>query len=397
MDGAMNHPSKVFDTKQDNMIDLAKLDKERSCGGKCPGESIIRQAPFMIVTVNGAGAIDSVNDAAQTILESHRGDLLGRPAGEAIHMVRPEKWAEISSRLAEAGHWEGEVPIDIKSGSTVVLDLAVQRITTGDDPAAYLDVYIGRDITARKKRERDICFHEKSATRAEMAGEVSHELNNYLSIAMGNLELLGMNIERGKFDNLAGRISSVREGMTRIAKFVEGLMAIQKPDTEREIININQFIEDEVFYYRSRPQFRGIEFVCKTASGIPPVDGDRCRLQQAVFNIIQNSADALAAGHVAEKKITISTSFSTEDNTVKIAIADNGPGMGADDYPRLFRQFFSTKGPGHGFGLLAVKGAARSFGGKVSAGPGAGGGACFTLALPVQSQVPKGKPSIVPA
>jgi signal transduction histidine kinase len=300
--------------------------------------------------------------------------------------------------LAEQNAWQGDLLVRGRDGATLMLGLSVRRIYDSKNSERYDDLYVGRDITEQKKKERDICLQEKVATRAEMAGEISHELNNYLSIAMGNLELMGMNIERGKFDNLGARINSVREGMTRIAKFVEELMAVPKPECRRDMFDLCQFLEDEVFYFKSLSKYQDIEFACDWGENVPAITGDRCRLQQAIYNILLNAADALSQGRVEQKRITLGVSHSQPDDMITIAISDNGPGMTQEDYQRLFRQFFSTKGQGHGFGLLAAKGAVKSFGGKVSAAPGPDGGACFTISIPGQKAAqPSGKSTMVPA
>jgi len=393
----MNYPSKSFDVEEDTTINLAKIPGGCACNGACFCENALDSAPLAMLAIDSAGAIRLLNRAAAALLRCDKG-AIGRPVGEILIPDHSEKWARILSGLSETGQWQGDLKVRNRDDSTMTLELSARRICHDQNEGRFNDLYIARDITESNKQKRHICLQEKIAARAEMADEISHELNNYLSIVLGNLELMGMSIESGKFDTLPSKISSVREGVTRIARFVEGLMAVQKPESRSDTIEVRHFLQDEIFYFKSKPQFQDIEFACDWGENAPIIIGDRCRLQQAIYNILINAADALSGAQAENKKIAVKISHSLSDDTVYIAISDNGPGMCPETYQRLFRQFFSTKGPGHGFGLLAVKGAVKSFGGKVSAAPGPAGGACFTITLPCQKAPRQSdKPRMVPA
>jgi len=397
MDGAMKYSSKAFDIEQDKKIDLQGIPEGVADIDYGVLREAVDRAPLVIFAVESTGTVKFINQEAMALLgqDATSAEI---PAGDILTPAHPEKWAEISSGLTERGFWRGELLVRGRSGSTLMLELSAMRIFESDEGNSFTDFYIGRDVSDEKKRERDAFIQERLATRAEMAGEISHELNNFLSIVLGNLELMSMNIDRGKFDGLAGRIKSVREGMTRMAGFVQGLMAVQKPEIKRDRIEPSKILEDEVFYFKSIPKYQDIEFVCNWGDNLPVITGERNRLQHAIYNILLNAAEALTEGNTENKKISISVSRSMPDDTIKIEIADNGCGMSQENYQRLFRQFFSTKGQGRGFGLLAVKGAIKSFSGKVSAAPGPDGGACFNIMIPAQkSEQPSAKPIMASA
>jgi signal transduction histidine kinase len=377
----MAFPSKTFDIHNDSEIDLDRIAVAYECGGNCLGEKIIQHFPHMILAVNGKGLITGANYAAEVMLDLPVGSI-GKRLSEILVFSEANIGTEIESALAQDGIWRGETEIEGANESVQTLSLAVKRIPDETSGGRYIDFYLGCDVTTQKHREREIRIHEKIVARAEMAGEIAHELNNYLSIVLGNLELMGMSIDRGKFDNLAGRVKSVREGMSRIAKFIDGLMAVQNPENQPESLDLNRFLGEEIRYFKTLHVFDSIEFVCDLGNDIPAIKGDRCRLQQALYNIFLNSAEALAKQQAGHRKISVSTSYASDEGLIKIAIGDSGGGMAVEDYDKLFRQFFTTKGRGRGFGLLAVKGAIKSFGGRISAGPGSGG-ACFTIAIPV--------------
>jgi signal transduction histidine kinase len=398
MNKAPGYPLKSFDLQEDSSIDLKSVPGGCNCGGKCLSDKVLYHTPVFTLVSGSTGQISLLNQAASEWLTTGSDSAIDLSAREILKFTVPEKWSEIDAILNEQRRWSGEVPVKRSNGALAILSLSIVRILDERIPGQFDDVYNWWDITERKKTEREICFKERLATRAEMAGEVSHELNNYLSIVMGNLELMSMKIESGQYDDLAARTKSVREGMARIAKFVEGLMSVQKPELKSEALELNQFLQSELSFFGFQEQFEGIQFNCEWGANIPLIYGDSCRLQQAVYNIMQNSADAFGRAQVKRKVIAVTTSYSAAEDLIKLTITDNGPGIGAEDYQRLFRQFYTTKGPGHGFGLIAVKGAVKSFGGKVSAAPGPSGGACFTIAIPNQKVLHyAGKQVMVPA
>jgi len=71
---------------------------------------------------------------------------------------------------------------------------------------------------------------------------------------------------------------------------------------------------------------------------------------------------------------------------VRIAVADTGPGIAAEDLPRLFDPFFSTRRGGTGLGLALVHRAVEAHNGAIFVEPGAGEGASFQVFLPSQSE-----------
>lgn len=366
-----------------------------SCGcsdnHKCLNGQIIDVSPNIVMAVDKNGVVQFINPRVTSLTGMKNGFIVGKKIGDIMTLFQGEKPdGEIERGLAERGCWQGNIEIVAGDGSLKVVHFDVTRTAE----TGYLDIYIGSDITGAIRDTRIVSQEARSSTRSELAGEISHELNNFLSISMGNLELLGMSIEKGKFDSLDKRVKSVREGLNRMAKFVEGLMSIARQEQHVEQIDLNKFLENEIVFLLQEPSFQGIEIIRQLDPTIPQVEVDAGRLQQAIYNIMTNARDAVT--QKSEKRITITTSISEPDGYVRLAICDSGPGLSEDDYSKVYRQNFTTKGPGHGFGLLSVKGMIKSQGGRVAVGPGTDGGACFTLELPGKRDVASAKLAAMP-
>jgi PAS domain S-box-containing protein len=349
---------------------------------QCVTGEILSSLPYFTLLTDSYGKVIFANEAVSEIFQHDRSLIPQKNIGSIITPVHADKQTiEILAALENSGRWSGELLVVRPDGTQALLNMVVVKIPASRTDAAKI-LYSGHDVTSQRCQERETCLAGKYSTRGEMAGEISHELNNYLSIIMGNLELLGMGIAKGNIDSLAPRIKSMRDGLTRVAKFVEGLMSIARPESSYETLDLRQLVEDEVFYIRHNPRYKEIEFIYEWDENVPQIDAVRSRLQQGLVNIFDNACDALEAVPVGQKKITIKASYLVSDDRVQLSISDNGCGISEEDYPKLFRQLFTTKGHGHGFGLLTLKGSIKSQGGKISAAPVPEGGTCFTIEMP---------------
>jgi PAS domain S-box-containing protein len=352
-------------------------------------DKIIDNAPFFMIITDDSGNIVLINESAEKIFGHSFKVVEGKPISEMIlPIAEPDVFGKINQSLSINGVWRGELITERSDSSQTFIDLTVVNVGNNNIESESPSVlYMGNDVTEEKHMQRHAFQLERMATRGEMAAEIAHELNNYLSIVSGNLELLGMDIGRGKFDKVEKKTASMKNGLARITKFVEGLMSVARPETRMEVFDINQFIDNELFFLKPQPKFKGIEFVSLWGGDIPTIEADRGQLQQVLFNLLNNAADALAEIPPGKRKVTISTEYSGSEEIVKLTIGDNGCGMSEEDYGRVFRQHFTTKKTGHGFGLLAVKRAIKSHGGKISAAPGPEGGASFIIELPRRLKV----------
>jgi signal transduction histidine kinase len=115
---------------------------------------------------------------------------------------------------------------------------------------------------------------------------------------------------------------------------------------------------------------------------------DKHKVLQILVNLIRNAKRACSEAPHSNPQIIVRTSRKDEER-VLIEVMDNGVGIPHENLVRIFRQGFTTKKDGHGFGLHSSANAARELGGDLrvhSDGPGKG--ACFTLELPARQNAP---------
>ena len=107
-----------------------------------------------------------------------------------------------------------------------------------------------------------------------------------------------------------------------------------------------------------------------------PCYADRDTLRRGLLNLILNALDVLPHGG------TLTISGQPRGHAYELTVADSGPGLPAESFPRLFEPFYSTKATGTGLGLSIVERIVHAHGGEIRAENPATGGAAFTLVWP---------------
>jgi len=114
-------------------------------------------------------------------------------------------------------------------------------------------------------------------------------------------------------------------------------------------------------------------------TGDVTLSGDREQLRQVVLNLGLNALDAMPTGG------TLSIAIRKVHQSVEVEIADTGPGIAKEMFPRLFQPFASSKDTGLGLGLVICKRIVQDHRGRINAVNRVGGGASFFLSLPIEA------------
>jgi len=147
------------------------------------------------------------------------------------------------------------------------------------------------------------------------------------------------------------------------------------------LCHINQITKECARAALQRAQ-RNVEFEMKLDEAVGEVATDAALLMQILDNLLTNALDALPDDG---GKVTVATR--PEGARVVIEVSDNGTGISADVLPKIFDPFFSTKGPGKGYGLgLPISSTlAESLRGGINVESKPDAGSTFRVWLPRQA------------
>jgi PAS domain S-box-containing protein len=242
-----------------------------------------------------------------------------------------------------------------------------------------------RDVTTEKKLEQQIIQSERLAAMGQMIGGFAHELNNPLTSILGMAELL----QEGETTEASRKqISILHKEARRAAEIVQNLQYFARPPAPgRSQVNLNELVQRTVQMqaYPLRKSNVTVDFTPEPA--IPAIVADPNQLMQVFLNLLLNAEQAIRE---IRDKGTIRVRIGRDPDSVWIVFQDDGPGIAPENLPHIFDPFFTTKRPGRGtgLGLSICKTVLREHGGNIDVASAPGGGAVFTITLPVTAAQP---------
>jgi two-component system, cell cycle sensor histidine kinase and response regulator CckA len=253
------------------------------------------------------------------------------------------------------------------------------------------------DITGKKSLESErarlqqsVLDSQRHESMALMAGGVAHDLNNLLTVAMGQLEILKLAQPGEVVDaDSAQMLGSALGHMAALAKQMLIYSGRGKGTPDR--FELHAAIEQFLPVLRASVSKR-VNIHWQAAATELWLLGDATQLSQVFLNLVINAAEAMGetggdiritARRAESIALPLASEFAQKNpNVVVLEIADNGPGMPAAIAARVFEPFFSQKGAGRGLGLAVVYGMVRAHGGEISVLSEPGQGTVFQIVLP---------------
>ncbi len=343
--------------------------------------TLIDNTPSCVVTADSQGRIMIFNRKASEDFGLDKEEAIGRNVDELFtNAVRESRIYQPS----DPGQSGVEVLCRRRDGSTFPAFLIVSPIMTREGSiTAYL--YIIRDISESKNFQQMMIRLDRYYTRGEMAGQVAHEINNYLAVLSGNIELLPLMWGKGDQDKFHRRLEVMKQTVDKIARFSDGLMDTDPDKLTFEPADINQLVENTVAFLKPQNKFDNIEITTTLSSHLSLVGIDVGQIQQLLVNLLYNAAEALQ-DRPGQKKMWITTSVAGEGSakSVQIEIRDNGPGVAEDKKEQLFTKRFTTKRKGHGIGLITCRKIVEAHNGRITYRQEEG--ATFRFDVPIKRQ-----------
>jgi len=236
-----------------------------------------------------------------------------------------------------------------------------------------------RQAEEDKLRLQDQLRHaDRLATIGQLAAGVAHELNEPLGNILGFAQLVK------KCEGLpslaledVGKIEAASLHAREVIKKLL-IFARQMPPQKTQV-NLNEVVEEGLYFLESRCAKSGIELVCTLSPSPPQVTADPAQLNQVLVNLVVNAIQAMPDGG----RLTVRTSVG--EHYASLVTEDTGIGMSDEVKEQVFIPFFTTKdvGEGTGLGLAVVHGILTSHGGSVRVDSEVGRGSRFEIRLPL--------------
>jgi nitrogen-specific signal transduction histidine kinase len=313
--------------------------------------------------------------------DTTRSNIVNRAAGTLSNEVaQAELQEEINSIFPGANPYllhlyrpPAEAPET--TGTHYVLQVAVLVLLTF---CCYgVQVLAAAQRRAEEERGEFIVRGEQVRAAGRLAAEVAHQIKNPLAI-INNVTFSLQKKLAPDSAAVAAQIEIIREEVAKADRIITQVMGYaQLTEGRVEKLNVidelNRAIED-VF---PAEVAQGVNVRRDFAGPFPPLLLQRKHFTDAVSNLLQNARDAVAPGGQVEVSARLGP-----DDSVAIAVSDDGPGVPPEKQERIFEAYYTTKAQGSGLGLAVVKHNTELYGGRVQVDSALGKGAKFTLIFP---------------
>lgn len=353
--------------------------------------SVLETVPDAMVVIDAQGIIQSFSTAAVRLFGYEVEEAVGRNV--SILMPEPYRTQHDSylQRYADTGERRiigtGRVVVgQRKNGSTFPMELSVGEVAAGEKRSFTGFV---RDLTERQEAQQrlqelqaELIHMSRFTALGEMASTLAHELNQPLTAVASYLKGAGRLLDAGQSDGIAlarDAIERAAQQALRAGQIIRRLREfVARGEGDRQAENLAKLIEEACALALVGAKQNGVRVALHFDSTATYVLADKIQVQQVLLNLVRNAIEAMQ--EVERRELVLST-HRLDPETVRIDVADSGPGIAPEIAGQLFQPFITTKQTGMGVGLSISRTIIESHGGRIWIDPNPDGGVIFRLTL----------------
>ncbi|MCC6642771.1 MAG: PAS domain S-box protein [Deltaproteobacteria bacterium] len=341
-----------------------------------------------LVTTDPDGRITSLNPEARRISGIRTEDVLGRHVEEMLPgagaLLRPGE-----------GVPRARMSYQNRRGDALHLGLAASVLREVDgSPAGHVVIF--QDVTSVVEMEQQLLRSERLAAVGQLAAAIAHEVRNPLAAISGSIQILaGGLVEQSRNEEPGRLMEIVLRETERLNRLITDFLQYARPAPTRGEAVCLAGVVAETAEMLAKGEGKGLEIEIDVPSHLA-VWADRGQLQQLLWNLLLNAAQAMPGGGGLRVSATPRARAGTQgeqgpvrtvqegeaDPGVEISVVDTGVGIAPDVLDHIFDPFFTTKRAGSGLGLATVHGIVERNRGQLRVESAPGSGTTFCVWLP---------------
>ncbi len=355
--------------------------------------SIVEYSDDAIISKTLAGLVTSWNRGAERIFGYTAEEMIGSSIRRLIPDTRPDEEDDILERVRHGESVQHFETTRVRNdGRPIEVSVTVSPMRDGSG-AVIGASKVARDITDRKRLERQFLRAQRLESIGTLAGGIAHDLNNVLSPIMMSIELLRMGYPDEASQELIDAIElSAQHGADLVRQVLSFARGVEGNRLEVRVQDLVRDVERT-----ARDTFlKSIDVRTSVPADLWRVLGDPTQLQQVLVNLCVNARDAMPNGGkltVTAENVTLDADDAalhldaTAGPYVLLRVEDSGTGIASEYIERIFDPFFTTKevGKGTGLGLSTTLAIIKSHGGFVRVYSEPGNGTKFNVYLPART------------
>ena len=336
-------------------------------------ETVLEAITTGVVSFDPLGRLTTINRAAARMLGVNEASATGRLLEEVFAgpALRPIVLQVQRTRRPNAA--SSELAVQLRRGGATLSLVASATALRGPDNEYTGAVVVLDDLTELLKAQRVAAWRE-------VAQRIAHEIKNPLT----PIQLSAQRLRR-RLARTPGEEQLVLEATETIIHEVDGLKRLvdefsrfaRMPVLVPRPTDVRQLVDSVASLYReSHPS---LTITTRHPDDLPLLEVDPDHIKRAVLNLVDNAVAAVGGtGHVR-----VETAHVAANGHARIIVADDGPGISAEDKEKLFLPYFSTKVAGMGLGLPIVHEIVSEHGGTIWIEDNQPKGSRFVIEVPV--------------
>jgi len=365
---------------------------------------VLRTIPSGVMTLDASGNLVYMNLAAADLCGLDGAGLLGenvlpeleRRAPEVAGVIREtmETGRRVRNREAEV---LGDPAPDAGARGSEPVPVSVSTAMLEDVGAGPSHVVLLQDLRAVRQLENLRLRTGKLEAVAELSASLAHELKNPLASVRSAVEQLSARAADDDDEQILGRLI-VREA-DRLSRILSEFSDFARVGVaERKPVDVDRLLREVMETVRRNPAAEGrATITAEVLDDMSGLWGDPELLHRSLFNLVLNAVQ------VGDQEETVTIRIVADalrpdlvpaevalGHPVRIRVTDDGPGIAAEDLPRIFDPFYTRRQGGSGLGLSIAHRAIQAHGGALIASSDPGEGATFAMVLPRRTG--KGRP-----
>jgi len=341
-----------------------------------------------VFILNQKGIVMECNDRVQESTGFAARELVSMPISQLVLNEQAALARKMLQQVMGQKESRFELHLKTKDGSAVPFEINCRPVVYLGEPCFLC---VARDVTHTKQMQNQLVRSERLAATGQLAASIAHEINSPLQ---GITALL--NVLRSTYsgdDYLQRKLELVKSAFNSIRDTVRNLIDLNRPGKEKmQLTDVNQVVENTVALVKSLLKKNMIAVHLNPGAQNSTFIASPQQMGQVLMNLINNSVEAITGvpgyferAHLSQGGGSITIRTLNRDDQFVIELKDSGPGIPPGDINRIFDPFFTSKKPmGMGVGLAICHGIVEEHHGKITAENTPGGGAVFTITLPLR-------------
>lgn len=351
--------------------------------------AVLAQSADAIWMLDAEERIVGWNRGAEEMLGYRSEEIVGQPLSRLIpeDLLRSGEDRALAGVLEERGAiTDYETRRRRKDGGEVQVSLS-QTLIRARNGDVLGSVTVARDVSERKRMERQIIESEKLVSVGQVAASVAQEIG-------APITALGLLIEQLRRDpqvteRYAEEIETIQGLLERVGRLTRQLVDLAKPRAPHlRAVDLKALVRETLALLSPVFTRSGTTVEAEVDGEIPSVEADPHHIEQVLVNLLLNAQRALEGRRRGRIRVTgglaegLPITGRLKRQVVEIRVSDNGPGIEPEDLPHIFTPFFSRFG-GSGLGLPVARQLLHQHGGSLSVECPPGKGATFIVHIPL--------------